>query len=107
VVEHRAGVDDPVDVRDGQADRAAVEQPQVAGAGGSVHVDGVVDAAVAGGQHHGRAVADHAEMADQAGVEHGIEVVAVGAGAFAQPGDGAAAGGGEAHPIRMPAEVAS
>ena len=70
---------------------------QVAGAGGAVQVDGVADAAVAGGQHDRGAVADQAEVADQPGVEHGVQVGAVGAGALAQPGDGAAAGGGEAH----------
>src|SRR5690606_10639038 len=107
VAEHRAGVDDPVEVGDGQADRGAVGDPQPAGAGGAVDVDGVVDAAVAGGQHDGGAVADEPDVADQPRVEHGVQVGPVGAGAFAVPGQGRAGGRREAHTPIVRREVAS
>ena len=52
---------------------ACAQRPR---AGGAVQVEGVADPPVAGGDHHGVAVDHHAQMADQPGVEHLVQVLA-------------------------------
>lgn len=88
-----AGVDDAVDVGDREGDVAGHGGAHIAGAGGAVQVEGVAVAAVDGGKDHGGAVQDDAQVAEQAGVEDGVQVGAVGAAPLLGPGEAAARGG--------------
>ena len=62
-----------------------------------MQIDGVVDPRVSGWQDHRRAVAHQSKMADQAGVQHRIQVSTVAAGPLAQPSQSATGSVGEAH----------
>src|SRR6476660_6587472 len=90
VVKDRTGIDNPIEMGDGQANLSAVNGPQVARAGGSVQIDRVVDTAIAGGQPDWRTVPDQSQMADQASVEYGVQVGAVSTAPLAMAGQRAA-----------------
>ena len=85
MVEHRPGAHQAVQVRHRDADLMPVGGAQGAVGRRPVQVEGVADAPVPGRQHHGIAVHDHAEVADQAGVQDGVEVGSVGPAALAEP----------------------
>jgi hypothetical protein len=72
VVEHRPGVDNPVQMGDRHADRGAVNSLQIASPGGAVQIDDVIDASVSSWQHNRCTIAHQSEMADQARVQHFI-----------------------------------
>ena len=97
VVEHRAGVDDPVQLGDCHADRFAVHAPQITRSSGRVQVDGVAVASISSWQHHRRTATYESEMADEAGIKHCIEVSPVGAGPFTKARQCAAWSAGQAH----------
>src|SRR6185437_12287070 len=101
VAEHRAGGDDPVEVGDGHADRLPVGRPERAVRRGPVQVQGVACAPVGGRQHGRHAVGHHAEVADEAGVEHLVEGGAIGLAARAVPAQGGAGRAGQGRGARV------
>ena len=64
-------------------------------------VEGVVQAAVAGGQDARRAVHDDAEVADHAGVQDLVQDGAVRGAAFREPGEACAGGRREWVHVRL------
>jgi len=95
VVEDRPRADQPVQVRDGDAHLLSVAGHDARVRGRPVQVQQVPEAAVAGGQYARHAVDDHPEMADQAGIEHGIQVVAFGPATLVMPAEYGTRGAGE------------
>ncbi|MEZ5100635.1 MAG: hypothetical protein R3C15_12715 [Thermoleophilia bacterium] len=78
VVEDRAGEDDPVEQRHGQArGRAGREGPVQAAGRGAVDVDAVVDAGVQDGDAEGLAVDRDRHVGDHRGVDDGVDRGAV------------------------------
>ena len=100
VLKDRTGIDNPIEMGDGQANLSAVNGPQVARAGGAVQINRVVDTAIAGGQHHWHTIPDQSQMADQASVEHGVQVGAVGTASLTMAAQCAAWGAGQAHGVQ-------
>src|SRR6266567_15430 len=60
-----------------------------------MQIEGVTGPAVAGRQHHRRAVDEHAKVADQAGIQHRVELGPVTTAAFPQAVQPGAVGPGQ------------
>ena len=83
VVEHRPGADQAVQQGDGDADVLARRRPAGTGWPTSRAGRACRRCGRSRWQHDGRAVDDHAQVAHQPGVEHRIELSAIGSAAFA------------------------
>jgi hypothetical protein len=100
VLKDRTGIDNPIEMGDGQANLSAVNGPQVARPSGAVQINRVIDTPIAGGQYDRRTVPDQSQMADQTSVEYGVQVGAVSTTPFAMAGQRAARGARQAHAVQ-------
>jgi len=65
-----------------------------------VQVERVAETAVPGGEHAWRAVGEDPDVADQSGVEHRVQVVAIGPAALAVPSQPRTRRAGQCYPVR-------